>query len=469
MVRVLARLLFVAIPLAFTSAPAAAQRSFADADAINAFVRQELELDTQRAALVIGLIDADGSRVLSYGTLDNGADRPVDGDSLFFIGSVTKTFTDLLLLDMVARGEMQLDDPVVKYLPASVTMPTHNGKQITLLDLAAHTSGLPGNPDNMSGVDVREQYESYTVEKMYDYLSRYELPRDPGAKWEYSNVAMALLGHVIALKSGESFESLVINRICQPLHMDNTCVVPTSAMAPRLALGHDDAGNFSRPFQLQVYQPAGSVHSTANDLLKYAAVQAGITQSPLSPLINQSHEFRQSDPLFGRTALPWVDRCAIQPPGMQLLAHAGGAGSYHAWVGFDALGRRGVVVLTTANNTISVESVGWTILQRMPLTPERKLDMFREYVGIGTAIELDGQTHVLHITKVLPGSPAEQAGLSAGLFIVKIDDAPTAGKSLDECLNLIRGPIGTKIRLELADAQGDSPTTVELTRNKFNS
>jgi len=78
------------------------------------------------------------------------SDRDVNGDTVFFIGSVSKTFTTLLLQDMIERGEMKLDDPVAKYLPKSVKMPTHGGKEITLLHLATHTAGFPGNPDNMA-------------------------------------------------------------------------------------------------------------------------------------------------------------------------------------------------------------------------------------------------------------------------------------------------------------------------------
>ena len=134
------------------------------------------------------------------GTLDDGTGQAPDGDSVFFIGSVTKTFTGLLLADMAARGEVQLDDPVAMYLPESVHVPTKGGKQITLLHLATNTAGFPMNPDNMVGADVREQYESYTVEKMYDYVEHFQLSRDPGAEYEYSNRGMSLLGHALCAK-----------------------------------------------------------------------------------------------------------------------------------------------------------------------------------------------------------------------------------------------------------------------------
>src|SRR5437773_8929955 len=152
---------------------AAAQNSFTDAEVngIKAFLHDNF-LQTN-ACIVIGLADQRGNRIFSAGKLDNGTERDVDGDTVFFIGSVSKTFTALLLQDAVERGEMKLDDPVAKYLPTSINMPTHGGKEITLLDLATHAAGFPSDPDNMTGATVKEQYETYTVEKMYAFLSGY--------------------------------------------------------------------------------------------------------------------------------------------------------------------------------------------------------------------------------------------------------------------------------------------------------
>ena len=326
---------------------AAAQNGFTDAEAdgIKAFLHDNFR--QTNACMVIGLADQRGNRIFSAGKLDNGTDREVNGDTVFFIGSVSKTFTALLLQEAVKRGEMKLDDPVAKYLPASTKMPTHGGKEITLLDLATHAAGLPADPDNMTGATVKEQYETYTVEKIYAFLSGYTLSRDPGTEFEYSNVGMALLGHVIALKAGTNFESLVVNRICRPLHMDSTCIALTPELKARLAMGHDDSGKPSPPWKLQAYSPAGDVHSTANDLLKYK------------------------------------------------------------------------------------------------------------------------QTHTLRVTKVFPKSPASQAGLSAGMIIQKIENVPTAGKSVAECQRLLRASSSPKVRLELINPERKESNSVEVTRGKF--
>ncbi|HEX4646610.1 MAG TPA: serine hydrolase domain-containing protein, partial [Verrucomicrobiae bacterium] len=389
--------------------PGTAQSIFtaAEIDGIKAFLRDDL---TQtNAALVIGLVDENGRQVFGAGTLDNGTRQKPDGDTVFFLGSVSKTFTTLLLEDMVDRGQMKLDDPVAGYLPASVRMPARNGKEITLFHLASASAGIPINPDNMTGADVREQYETYTVEKMYAYLSGFTLTRDPGTEFEYSNLGMALLGHVMALKVGTNFESLLVSRICRPLHMDSTCITLTPELKTRLAMGHDASGKPSPPWKFQVYSPAGNIHSTANDLLKYASANAGLTTSSLTPLMAKTHEFRFTDlrglaelpasGLFGRTGMDWVDR-GVQPPGMDLRGHAGGSGSYHAWVGFDKKQRRGVVVLSTANNILSVEAVGWTLLRRLPLTRESALHFEREIVGLGASLAADDAAGMVRITKI---------------------------------------------------------------------
>jgi len=96
--------------------------------------------------IVVGTIDASGTKVLAEGRLSTGAKEEVNGDTIFEIGSATKVFTSLLLADMVRRGEVKLEDPVSKYLPKTVKVPGRNGREITLVDLATHTSALPRLP-----------------------------------------------------------------------------------------------------------------------------------------------------------------------------------------------------------------------------------------------------------------------------------------------------------------------------------
>ena len=448
--------------------PAGAQNNFpdAEADGVKVFLRDNFR--QTNACMVIGLADQSGNQVFRAGKLDNGTDREVDGDTLFEIGSVTKTFTTLLLMDMVERGQMKLDDPVAKYLPKSVKVPARNGKQITLLDLATHTAGLPRDPSNLTpaGGLPENAFADYSVEKLYAFLSSFALDRYPGDKFEYSNVGMALLGHVLALKAGTNYEGLVVKRICRPLKMNSTRIALSTELKARLARGHDQVGKPAPNWEFQVYDGAGGLRSSANDLLKYVSANIGLTPSSLTPLMEQTHVIRhKGTPTHGDTAMDWVAREAYQPPGMELLGHGGATGGYQAWVGFDKRQRRGVVVLTTAND-VSSEAIGWTLLQRLPLKRENTNEFAKEIVGLGFAFDLD-KMHRLRITKVYPKSSAGQAGLSSGLIIQKIDAVPTARKSITECFNLLRANGNPKVRLELVNQERNETNTVELTRGKF--
>ena len=211
-------------------------------NAIRAFLQQRVEVEKRDVGIVVGIVDEHGSRVVSCGKMDNGTDEEVNGDTLFDIASITKPFTGLLLQDMIERGEMKLDDPVAKYLPQSVRMPTRNGKEITLLHLVTHTSGLPHIAPNLNPKRVDNPFADYTVEELNAFLSGYKLTRDPGTKFGYSSLGMGLLGHVIALKAGTNYESLVVDRICRPLIMDSTRITLTPELKARFATGHNKFG-----------------------------------------------------------------------------------------------------------------------------------------------------------------------------------------------------------------------------------
>src|SRR6185437_13514122 len=124
---------------------------------------ERIDKDHQSVGIVVGVIDATGQRIIAYGNLDKGDNRPLNGDTVFEIGSVTKVFTSLLLADMVQRGEVALTDPVAKYLPPQVKVPERGGKKITLVDLATHTSGLPRLPTNLKPRDPNNPYADYSI------------------------------------------------------------------------------------------------------------------------------------------------------------------------------------------------------------------------------------------------------------------------------------------------------------------
>jgi CubicO group peptidase (beta-lactamase class C family) len=297
--------------------------------------------------IVVGTIDADGtiSRA-AYGDAGPGA-LPLDADSVFEIGSITKVFTATLLEDMVTRGEVRLDDPVQKFLPARVHVPTRNGRQITLLDLTTQSSGLPRLPTNMRPRDPANPYADYSVDQLYECLNGYELTRDIGSQYEYSNLGVGLLGHVLALRAGKSYEAILQERVLRPLHMTHTAITLTPWMTQHLVRGHNALGSPVANWDLPTLAGAGALRSTLNDTLIFARANLQPGDGALQRAMQQTHAARLP---AGRADMEIGMNWHIRHIGDQRIVwHNGGTGGYRTWIGFDKARRIAAVVLTNSN------------------------------------------------------------------------------------------------------------------------
>ena len=198
-------------------------------------IKERIE-NGESVGMVVGFIDSRGNKeYFSHGTsIKNGEDK-VDEKSVYEIGSITKVFTGIALADMVLKDELKLEDPAEKYLPDTVKMPSRNGAKITLGHLASQNSALPRMPSNFRPKDPGNPYADYTVDDMYAFLSANTLQRDIGEKFEYSNLGMGLLGHILSQRAGMDYEKLIIERISHLLGMDDTRIALTDDMKKRLA------------------------------------------------------------------------------------------------------------------------------------------------------------------------------------------------------------------------------------------
>jgi serine-type D-Ala-D-Ala carboxypeptidase/endopeptidase len=337
-----------------TSMPAVHAKAAPDrpsAKTVQAILKQRIEQERQSLGMVVGLIDRQGRQIISYGRLSQADSRQPDGDTVFEIGSITKVFTALALADMAERGELQLTDPIEKFLPKTVNLPTRNGKSMTLIDLATHTSGLPRLPDNFHPQAVDNPYADYTISQLYQFLSSYQLTREIGAKYEYSNLGVGLLGHILTLKAGMDYETLIKTRITQPLQMSDTAIQLSPTLRSRLATGHDELGQPVSNWDLPTLAGAGALRSTANDLLKFLAAQQGLTKSSLGPVMQKTQaEQRPTDVPTLAIGLGWH---RLNQPGTTLIFHDGGTGGYRSFMGFNQANQLGVVVLSNSSHDIS--------------------------------------------------------------------------------------------------------------------
>jgi D-alanyl-D-alanine-carboxypeptidase/D-alanyl-D-alanine-endopeptidase len=199
---------------------------------------------------------------------------------MFEIGSITKVFTALLLADMVERGEVKLDDPVAMYLPKGTLVPSRAGREITLEDLATHSSGLPRDATNLDLQQVNP-FAGYGPTQLYEFLARYTLTRDPGERVEYSNVGATLLGHVLTLRAGKTYEQLLRTRILEPLGMKDTATNLSDAQRRRMAQGYDGALEPAPLWDVDALIGAGSIRSTAADMLIFAEAWMQPREHPL--------------------------------------------------------------------------------------------------------------------------------------------------------------------------------------------
>lgn len=388
-----------AVRLAFTCALAFALTASAqipkDAE-IRKILVERIDARKQGVGIVVGVIEPNGRRIVSYGSFDLDK-RSVNGDTLFEIGSATKVFTALLLADAVQRGEVAFTDPVSKFLPETVKMPRRGDKVITLEDLATQTSGLPRMPSNFAPKNDANPYADYTVQQLYDFLSSYELPRDPGAQYEYSNLGYGLLGHVLALRAGVDYEKLVRTRVTAPLTMKSTGITLTDALQRRLAPGHDDQRRRVANWDLPALAGAGALRSSANDLLNFLAAALRQAQTPLAPAFKSLLNVKRPTPRANlHIALGW--HVTTLPNGNEIVWHNGGTGGYRSFMGYDTKNRNGVVVLSNMNTVEGVDDIGIHLLDSslplIPAPPSIDTSILERYPGIYSL----GEKFALRIT-----------------------------------------------------------------------
>jgi len=326
---------------------------------VERILQERVDKYKKSVGLIVGLVNDQGSKIISYGKLSQDHSQKPDGNTVFEIGSITKVFTSLLLADMIEREELRLSDPIKKFLPKSVKVPTKGGKEITLLHLATHTSGLPRLSSNFAPKNMNNPYADYTVEQMYEFLSNYTLPRDIGAKYEYSNLGGGLLGHILALKAGMDFETLVMTRICGPLKMNSTRIKLSTELQTRMATGHDQTGKSVMNWDIPTLAGAGALRSTANDMLKFVAANLSLAKSDLSPVMQKTHLVRNNTGVPNlEIGLGWH---VLNKYGTEIVWHNGGTGGYHSFIGFDKKKRVGVVVLS--NSTNDIDDIGLHLLE----------------------------------------------------------------------------------------------------------
>ncbi len=318
---------------------AASMKAVLDHDLAHALERGALSPETS-GGVAIGVLRNGVRRVFAYGTA-----KP---DSIFEIGSITKTFTGLVLAQLVVQGRVRLDEPVRELLPTG-TVEKPQGAEITLLDLITQHSGLPRMPDNFRPSDPSNPYADYHAANLYQFVHAHGLEKPAQTTFLYSNLGVGLLGQALANRAGTSYASLVMNEVTMPLGMSDTAVSLSPAQQARFIQGHTADHRPAHAWDIDALAGAGALRSTANDMLTYL-------EANLHPEKESHGDSKRSATLPAAFALSHQLR-ADAVPGMRVAFawlyetetgtywHDGGTGGYTAYAFFNPAGDYAGVVL----------------------------------------------------------------------------------------------------------------------------
>ena len=346
---------------------AAGLQSVLDRDLAGALKSGELAPATG-GGVSIAVYEHGVRRVFSYGTA-----KP---DSIFEIGSITKTFTGLLLSQMAVQGKVTLGDPVRELLPPG-TVAKPSGPEITLLDLATRRSGLPPMPDNIDLANIDNPYVDYHAADLLAYVGKHGVQNPTRASTPFGSLGFALLGVALANRAGISYASLLKQEITEPLELRDTAITLSPEQQFRFIPGHDQFHGPAKPWDTDALAGAIGIRSTAADMLSY--LEANLHPENLKSSLGSTET----------KTLPAALRQSLQPQaeasaGMQIALgwlyqaetgnywHNGATAAYSSYAFFNPSGDYAAVVLLNASPGVNgsfVEVLGRHISQRLAGKP----------------------------------------------------------------------------------------------------
>jgi CubicO group peptidase (beta-lactamase class C family) len=294
---------------------------------------------------IAALIGADGVRFVSAGRRSAADAQAPDATAKFDYGSISKTFTALLLADMERRGELALTDAVEDVLGQRLRDST--GTPLRWLDLATHRSGLPRLPSNLEPRNPADPYADYDVARLQAFIAQWkpDVPRQ--ARWAYSNLGFGLLGHALAQRAGMPYARLIAERVLRPLGMDDVRVAAAGAADMGLLPGHDTQRQVVPHWTFDVLAGAGALVGSAHSLARYAQAALGLVPTPLAASFQRCLERHAGGAGPGQAmGLGWLLGSFEGGP---LANHDGGTAGFSSSLFLDPQDVRATLVMANAS------------------------------------------------------------------------------------------------------------------------
>jgi CubicO group peptidase (beta-lactamase class C family) len=312
---------------------------------------------SQAPAGVLAVIAGGETAIACHGNPTPGA------HTVFELGSITKTFTALLLAEMVTRGEINYDDPITAYLPSQAFPRRVPETPITLVHLATHTAGFPRLPTNLYLRALpawrTNPYARYNVDDLYRATARIRPRYPPGTHVHYSNFGVGLLGQLLANAAGRDYQELVLDRICRPLGMTDTLTKP----GPLCATGYRRGRPVPR-LDMDALAAAGTLRSSATDLLRYLQAHLDPQTTPLPVALRAAQVPRVTAKGKDHICLVWNHRRSRY---RDLLFHSGATRGFTAFLGFCPQAHTGIAALvnTTPTHRRSMIPTAYALLKTL--------------------------------------------------------------------------------------------------------
>lgn len=307
----------------------------------------------KKGSILIGVVTKD-EKFVTGTTYDDHGDVEI-GDSVFEIGSVTKTFTSLLLSKLVLNKTIDLAQPISFYKPEYRRALSYNGEEVTFCHLSTHLSGLPREDMKKIRQQMKENkdardnvYKNFTSEDFDQFFIDFELKKEIDKKWRYSNIAVGLLGNTLAEILGETYEEAITSQILQPLGMKDTFITGNTEQKQRYVKAYNKKGEKIPPFLIPAMNGAGALKSTMHDMLRYLEHQMNIHECPLKEEIEFTHKIHSKTQWKDfNMGLGWVieqKRWSDFP----IIHHDGATMGFKTYCGFIKEKQIGVVICSTA-------------------------------------------------------------------------------------------------------------------------
>lgn len=336
--------------------------------------------------VAVGILRDGEANTAGFGITNVEAPVPVDADTLFQIGSITKTFTATVAMQLVEEGVLDLDAPLRTYLPDLMLTDEAAAAGATLRHLFTHTGGWVG--DYFEDTGLGDDALTRIVASMAALPQLTPL----GGTFSYNNSGYYLAGHVIETVTGKTFERNVWERIFAPLGMDRACFFAHDAISRRVSVGHniqEGVASVARPWALpRAAHAAGGIACSVNDLLKYARFQMGDGTAPDGTrLLSAESMATMQTPHFpagsgaGTVGISWMIKTL---GGTKTIRHSGGTNGQLSQLVIAPERKLAFAVVTNGSRFVDTE---WALKQSLGiaeplpafLTPDA--DALASYVG----------------------------------------------------------------------------------------